>query len=124
MCAHLHQSPWACRARAQERVRSPNDVTVRGIQQRRLTADEIAGAKEAFLTGSTLRVMPMVSINNQNIMGAWVPSGWQGGPQPRCVCRVPGRTHSCCADRLSKSVRAVCTQTGRPAPLRWPWTPC
>ncbi|KAF5839912.1 aminotransferase [Dunaliella salina] len=50
-----------------ERERSPDDVIVSDIQQRPITEEDMLKAKEAFLTGSTLGVMPVVSINGEPI---------------------------------------------------------
>lgn len=40
---------------------------VRDIQQRPITVDDVLAAKEAFLTGSTLRCMPLVSLDDKPI---------------------------------------------------------
>lgn len=63
----LPKRPFALPVCIQERERSPNDVIVSDIQQRPIKEEDMRNAKEAFLTGSTLGVMPIVSINDEPI---------------------------------------------------------
>jgi len=51
----------------EEAARSPNDVLVRDIVRQPLSVEDVLGAREAFLTGSTLRVMPLVALDDTPI---------------------------------------------------------
>lgn len=44
----------------QEREISPNDMVVTHVEQRRLHLSEVMAAKEVFLVGSSVRVVPIV----------------------------------------------------------------
>jgi branched-subunit amino acid aminotransferase/4-amino-4-deoxychorismate lyase len=46
-------------------------VVVKEIRRAHLTVDDLVKAKEVFLTGSTLRVMPVVSINEEMVAGGY-----------------------------------------------------
>lgn len=57
----------------QELQRPGNDLAgVRGVEQRPLHVDEVLSAREAFLVGSSLRVMPVVSWDGRPINGGVV----------------------------------------------------
>jgi hypothetical protein len=74
----------------QESKRSPNDVVIKDIRRAPLTIDDLLKAKEVFLTGSTLRVMPVVSIDEENIAGG------RGAGGSLCI---QGMLPWSCADR-------------------------
>jgi len=51
-----------------EAQRSPDDVVLSGVvSQRHITVADLMGAREAFLTGSNLRVMPLVMLDGEII---------------------------------------------------------
>ncbi|MEW5313674.1 MAG: hypothetical protein WDW38_005219 [Sanguina aurantia] len=56
-----------------EREISPNDMVVTHVEQRRLHLSEVMAAKEVFLVGSSVRVVPIVSIN-----GTFIEDGTPG----------------------------------------------
>ncbi|MEW5300864.1 MAG: hypothetical protein WDW36_003762 [Sanguina aurantia] len=56
-----------------EREISPNDMVVTRVEQRRLHLSEVMAAKEVFLVGSSVRVVPIVSIN-----GTFIEDGTPG----------------------------------------------
>ncbi len=60
-CAALPRNP------SQERARSPNDVIISDVQQRRMHVSEVAAAKEAFVVASTWQVAPVTSLNGKPI---------------------------------------------------------
>ena len=51
----------------QERTRSPNDVIISDVQQRRMHLSVVASAKEAFLVCSTWQVVPVTSLDRKSI---------------------------------------------------------
>ncbi|GFR47449.1 hypothetical protein Agub_g9173 [Astrephomene gubernaculifera] len=51
----------------EERERSPNDVVISDVQQRKMHVSEILAAKECFLVGTTFTIAPVRSIDGKPV---------------------------------------------------------